>query len=254
MNMNMKYIKRFNEELNPQTYRNAARRLDKIGKHTRSADLINWADKVEIDNNLQKWNDMVDRFQKFGKFKISLTNRSNSPFYKITGDFYLLLDMNRDAFGDSLDDIKSDGEGEFWIGIGIIPADIETLNKCIEMLPDPDLGNGFFWAMFLQLNFTLNAGELKMTTWELLNYDENISGKVSFADRGSANRFKMLLVKIFSDPNFDYPSGYNDFDSFYTMFDAIFCINYGMSSLYGLEPETVANFIRQISPNEMYSE
>lgn len=43
----MKHLKRFNEELEPQTYRNAAYKLRDYNKAKKSQDLLDWADKKE---------------------------------------------------------------------------------------------------------------------------------------------------------------------------------------------------------------
>ena len=44
----MKHIKKFNEELLPQTYRNAAYKLRDYNKDKKSKDLLDWADKQEF--------------------------------------------------------------------------------------------------------------------------------------------------------------------------------------------------------------
>ena len=44
----MKYIKNFNEELDPKTYRSAAHKLRKYNKDNKSKDLLDWADKKEF--------------------------------------------------------------------------------------------------------------------------------------------------------------------------------------------------------------
>ena len=44
----MKHIKRFNEELEPRTYRSAAYKLRDYNKDKKSKDLLDWADKQEF--------------------------------------------------------------------------------------------------------------------------------------------------------------------------------------------------------------
>ncbi len=44
----MKHIKRFNEELEPRTYRSAAHKLRDYNKDKKSKDLLDWADKQEF--------------------------------------------------------------------------------------------------------------------------------------------------------------------------------------------------------------
>lgn len=246
----MKYLKKFNEELRPQTYRNAARKLKKLGHEGRAKELQDWSDVKEKELELEKWNQNIDEFSKFGKFKMNLVNPETNQ--KITEDFYISLHIDRDSFDDSLDEMIADGEGNFWIAIGLIPVDKKTLDKCIEMVPDPDMGNGFIWAMSITLDFVIEGDIMRMTKYELHNYDESISGDVSFADRASANRFKNLLKKMFSQPDFNYPSGYRDFQYFYEMFYNVFGAQFGLSNDFGFTPEMISDFINTLSPNEMY--
>jgi hypothetical protein len=246
----MKYLRKFNEELKPQTYRRASYKLKKLGHEDRAKDLVEWSNKVEKEQELEKWKQNIEQFSKFGKFKMNIFNPKTNQ--SLTENFYLSLNIDRDSFGDSLDDIIEDKEGNFWIAIGIIPVDEKTLNKCYEVLPDPDTGNGFFWAMSTTLDFIIDNESIKITKYEINDYDESLSGNVSFADRASAGKFKNLLKKMFSDPNFNYPSGYNDFDYFYEMFYYVFGAQYGLESDFGLIPETISDFIDTLSPNEMY--
>jgi hypothetical protein len=246
----MKYLKKFNEELRPQTYRNAARKLKKLGHDGRAKELEDWSSIKERELELEKWKQNIDELSKFGKFKINLVNTETGE--KLTEEFYISLHIDRDAFDDSLDAMVEDGEGHFWIAIGLIPTTKEVLDKCVEMLPDPDMGNGFIWAMSMTLDFVIESDTMRMTKYELHNYDESISGDVSFADRSSANRFKILLKKMFSQPDFNYPSGYRDFQYFYEMFYNVFGAQFGLSSDFGFTPEMISDFINTLSPNEMY--
>ena len=56
----MKHLKKFNEELKPDTYRNAANKLRHYNKDKKSKDLLDWADK-----------------QEFGYYNMCLTNNSS---------------------------------------------------------------------------------------------------------------------------------------------------------------------------------
>jgi hypothetical protein len=246
----MKYLKKFNEELKPRTYRSAARKLSKLGHIDRSKDLVEWSNKIELDQQIEKWKQNIKEFSKFGKFKLNIVNPETKE--RLTGDFYLDIVIDRDSFGDSLDSIVEDAYGSFLFFIGIIPSDKELLDKCLDMIPDNDLGNGFFWGMIVTLDFKLESDMIKMTGYTIENYDENVCGDVSFADRPSANKFKTNLKKMFTDPSFNYPSGYTDITDFYDMFYRIFGAEYGLNSDYGLTPELIGSFINTLSPNEMY--
>ena len=246
----MRYLKRFNEELRSETYRRASYKLKKLGHEDRAKELSDWSKKVENDENLVKWEEHKSELSKFGKFKLKITNPDTNK--KFTGDFYLSLNLDRMAFEDSLDEIIADKNGVFWIAIGIVPADEKTLNDCMGYLPDNDMSNGFFWGLSLSLEFTLEDDQIKFNSYSLDNYDENISGDIKIADRASAGRFKNLLKNMFSNPDFNYPSGYNDFQYFYEMVYSVFGAQFGLSSDYGFSPEVITNFINTMSANEMY--
>lgn len=246
----MKYLRRFNEELNPSTYRNAAKKLRKLGHEPRAKELEQWSKKRQSDDNIERWKEEIDTYSKFGKFKLNIINPSTGEVLK--EDFHLCLVMDRMAFHDDLDIIRDDKKGQFVFMVGLIPATEEALKKCLSVLPDCDMeDNGFFWGMIFVLDFTID-NVLKLNKFSIGGFDESTSGQVSFADRQSANRLKTLLKRMFSDPNLNYPSGYNDITNFYDMVVNIFGAEYGLSSDYGFEPEQVSKFMNTVRPNEIY--
>ena len=68
-------------------------------------------------------------------------------------------------------------------------------------MPEPEFGNGFFWVMTCGIDFKVENGQVILDKFILDDYDEGLSGNVSFADRSSANKFKTLLKNIFSNPD-----------------------------------------------------
>jgi hypothetical protein len=246
----MRYLRKFNEELKSDTYRRASYKLKKLGHEDRAKELSDWSKKVQNDENMVKWEENKSQFSKFGKFKLNITNPETNKTF--TGDFYLDLVLDRMSFEDSLDEIISDRKGVFWIAIGIIPVDEKTLNDCMQYLPDNDMYNGFFWGLSLTLDFVLEDEQIKFTNYSLDNYDENIAGNIKIADRASAGRFKNLLKNMFSKSDFNYPSGYNDFNNFYDMVYDVFGAQFGLTTDYGFSPEVITDFINTISANQMY--
>lgn len=245
----MKYLKRFNEELDPSTYSRAAYKLKKKGHLDRAKELENWSKKRSADESIIKWKERLQEMSKFGTYKLNVKNPDSGESF--TGDFHLELIMDRDQFIDQLEEFKSVGDGYFFISIGIIPTNQEVLDKCEEIMPDPDFGNGFYWSMFSVIEFDLGSS-LEFKSFKLDYYDTGMSGEVSLADRGSAGRFRNLLKKMFTDPSLNYPSGYTDVDTFYDLVQQKFCIEYGLSSDYGFDVEQVSDFINTLSVNDMY--
>jgi hypothetical protein len=245
----MKYLKRFNEELNPGTYRSAAYKLKKKGHMGRAKELEDWSHKREKDESIIKWKKAIQEMSEFGTYKLNVKNPDSGESF--TGDFHLELIMDRDAFGDQLDDMKSDGSGEFFLTAGIIPTSQEVLDRCEEIMPEPEFGNGFYWGFCIIMNFEL-GNSLEFKSFEIGHYDSSMSGEVSIVDRGSAGRLKNLLKKMFTDPSLNYPSGYRDVNNFYDLVQNKFCIEYGLSSDYGFDVEQVSDFINTLSVNDMY--
>jgi hypothetical protein len=123
----------------------------------------------------------------------------------------------------------------------------------MELCPDYDFGNGFFWGKVFTLKYDLSDEQVKFTNYELWDYDDEMNGKVAFADRGSANRFKNLLIQIFSNPQLGFPSGYTDADDLYEKLTNCILAENSFSSDYGFRLEDAAEYIRTISPNLLYS-
>lgn len=251
----MKYLKRFNEELKPSTYMSAAKKLTAIGHTDRAKELKDWAKETEKREEITKWKERLQDYGPFGTFKVNIVNPETEE--KFTGDFYLDVNFDELAFEDNFEWEKEkdpnnvSGVGIFFF-IGLIPTSEETLRKCMEIMPDPEFGNGMFWGMSCGLDFEVKQGQVEFKKFNLDDYDENVAGNVSFADRSSANKFKTLLKNIFTNPELNYPSGYTDVEYIYQKLEQVICIQQSFSSDYGFELKDVADFVNQQSPNTMY--
>jgi len=249
----MKYLKKFNEELRPQTYRSAAGKLLKQSpfNQERADELRDWAEKREIIEDSAKWEKMKAKCSKFGTYNLKIGN--NADGVEFVGKFHPYITFERDGFLDEYEDNKEHGE-DFNMPIsfflGSIPADQETLDKCIETMPDPDFGNGFFWTNTISLLLDFEAGSINIRDVKIDEYDDSLHGDVAIIDRKSAQTLKTILVKMFSEPNLEYPSGYNDFDSFYEMFEAKVLAEAGLSSDFGFSMEAIADFLKAVSANK----
>lgn len=254
----MKYLKRFDEELKPQTYRNAAKKLLKQSPFNkgRAEELNAWADKREMSQNYEKWEKMKADCARFGTYQLRIEN--GRPRFKgygkeMTGKFHPYLTFDRDGFLDEYEYNREQGENFYMpltFFVGSIPADQETLDACVETMPDPEFGNGFFWTNTISVSLHFEDGSINIHDIKIGEYDDTLSGNVSVTDRKSAQALKNLLVKMFSEPGLGYPSGYTDFDSFYEMFEAMVLAGAGFSSDYGLTMEKFADFLRATSANK----
>jgi len=249
----MKYLKKFNEELRPQTYRSAAAKLLKQSPFNkeRADDLRDWADKKEQTQNSEKWEKMKAETSKFGTYNLHIEN--NADGVDFVGNFHPYISFDRDAFLDEYEYNKESFDNfdmPLYFFLGSVPADQETLDKCIETMPDPEFTNGFFWTNSIGIQFYFESGSVKINDVKIDEHDDSLTGSVSVADRKSAQTLKTLLVKMFSEPNLGYPSGYNDFDSFYEMFEAKVLAEAGLSSDYGFSMEAIADFLKGVSANK----
>lgn len=223
----MKYIKKFNEELNFSTYVNAAHKFKKLGHKDRANSLTSWAIEKE-------WERVRKEYLPFGKFKINLQDDKTKQ--TITDDFQLILHFE---YG-----IET-GETEFNLlfFIGVIPDNKEIIDKCSRLIDDFEMDNGFHWAGIAFFEMKLKDLKFKITKFYIENYNEC---NFSFADRASANNFKNIIIKLFSDPTFIYP--FND----YNYLESELLIKNSLSVDYGFKLEDVADFMKTISPNTLY--
>lgn len=251
----MKYLKRFNEELNPRTYLSAAKKLTAIGHTDRANTLKDWTGETEKREEMTKWKERLQEYSPFGIYKVNVVNPETGE--KLTADFALDVNFDELAFEDNFEFEKQkdpnniNGVSIFFF-IGLVPTSEDLIKKCEEIMPGSEFGNGMFWGMCFGIDFKVQNGEVILDKFSLDDYDENLSGNVSFADRASAGKFKNLLKSIFTNPDLNYPSGYTDADSLYQKLEQVILVQQGFSSDYGFELKNVADFINTQSPNTMY--
>lgn len=243
----MKYLKRFNEELNPQTYRNAARKLKKMGHEGRADSLNQWADKVEQTGEIKKWEDNLPKYSEFGIFKLKITNPETNESF--TGDFALDIFFDSDAFVDTHDESVG---GSFVFFINMLPTSKELMDKCESLMPCAELNGGGYPGIIFGIDYSIKDDTVKFDKWALDPYDESLSGFVTFVDRSSANKFKSLFKKILTDSSLQYPSGYRNADKIYDVLERSILIENSFSIDYGFSLEDLANYIGGINVNELY--
>ena len=239
----MKHLKKFNEELRPQTYMSAARKLDKLGHTDRANALKDWARETEKKEEMIKWRDRIQDYAQFGTFKFTIKNPETNE--TLTGDFHLDVNFDDMAFSD-------EPESGITFFLGLIPTSEDLIYQYMELCPDYDFGNGFFWGKIFNLEYEL-GDTVVFTKWNMWDYDDEMNGKVNFADRASANKFKSLLIQIFSNPQLGYPSGYTDADDLYEKLTNTILAENSFSSDYGFKLEDAAEYMRTISPNLLSS-
>jgi hypothetical protein len=260
----MKYLKKFNEELRPSTYRTAADKLSKIGHKRRSSNLEDWANHVETENITKEKEEKRRFLSQFGKFKMDVLIKGVP---RMTGDFYIQIGgLDHYNFTDVYHDIVNDdgtinyGEHVMWFELGFMPTDEDCELDFYDLKEDGFLENdnfysGLYWCMSFGL--TIIRNNEKEINPNGNYYYENSRDNVEFKfhDRKEAIRFRKLLSDAFL--------GNNKWgESKETLKDSILSV-FLNKTRYSKLPEDVfneesyqkiANSIKTLSLNKLYSE
>lgn len=251
----MKYLKRFNEELNSQTYLRASYRRKKsaetlTGRNKEKAlksakDLKDWAGKVELIEYYKNWEDKVAQYSKFGKI-VGYVN--GEPI-----DFYFDITFDSLAFSDTFEDNKSKDpdlfDSSIYLMLWLAPATREELDKCLETISSDYFGNGVFQAFYMNIDMVVKNDEVKFRDFGIWSEEEvgiELSPNAGF-------KVKQMLVKLFSDKSLNYPSSVTTYDTEYEHIEATMCIECGMSVDYGFELKDVADYIKTL-PKQKFIE
>jgi hypothetical protein len=255
----MKYLKKFNEELKSQTYLSASRKLKKLGNPSslrRAEELKNWAGKVEWKENIVRWEKNIKDYSKYGVFKLNVNSKKGN----FNDDFYLSLHFDSDMFIDNYDDDKSEGDGEnfktkIYLGTGIIPKNKEVLDKCVANMPFESSGidafcNGFFWGFWITINIEIiNGNRFEFLDINVSTYDDEDTGTINLTS-GAAQKLKNLLIELFGNKEFNYPSSYTTTNSEYENLTNSL-IKSGVSSDYGLTLDDIAEYIKEYPKHKL---
>ena len=222
----MKYIKLFNEELNPSTYVNAAVKLKDYKHYDRAHNLENWALEVKSKEHNKKVKDLRDKLSERGTFDCSIHSNIDEIF---TGKFYIDFEVDEYSFidnasyafigkdynrGEKIDSILNDEDVKYRyehnvgipIWLGFMPVDDETL-KGVE---DLNLGDnlyinsyGVIYSMSIDLGLT-STDRNANKDWNIyfnpeqsyLVFDTQDCYDVLFSDRRNAIKFKRLFIDM----------------------------------------------------------
>lgn len=208
----MRYLKRFDEELKPQTYTSAAAGLNKLGHTKRANDLDVWAEVSRENEANRKMDAMIDMYSKHGVFRIDIGGG------RVVGNFYLFLEIDRNRNDENWHYWERDGrfDGDnLWMELDIclIAADEDTFEECTEKLDY--YKDRPYYASSLQIKISDPVGTEQGTErdedlpygegqWELtLNrrgkvaYMEGNEYNINFANRSEAMKFRKLVIDVF---------------------------------------------------------
>lgn len=263
----MRYLKKFNEELKPSTYRRATDSLQKMG-HKKRASTIDWSDKVEKMESINfrkdiNREDLIKSISSIGEFEIEIdVGNYDSISYNDTkkiGQFYIHLSLIKNVLHTQIEGWKKYNIGLCWLplDLGIIPANPES-----EEILKSSKNTGDNWErIFLNLTIPYSVltddqlyefGIKKPINIDDLKNQMFPSGKLDFAkssppfvDRKNAIKFKKALIDIF-DGNVDYGSTPNNPGG---LKEEV------MDELYNLTMDDILRFIdsiKKINVNDLY--
>lgn len=244
----MKYLKRFNEELNSRTYLRASYRRKKsaeglTGRNKENAlksaaDLHDWASKTELKEYYKSWEEKVSTYSKYGKITGYV---SGEPI-----DFYFDITFDSLCFSDTFEDQKDQNPDEFEtsipLQIWLVPTTKEQVDKCLETIPDDYFTNGEFQAFYLNIDIEIKNEEVSFKEFNIWSEEEvgiELTPNAGF-------KIKEMLIKLFSDKSLNYPSSVTTYETEYENIEATMCIENGMSVDYGFELKDVADYIRTL--------
>jgi hypothetical protein len=244
----MKHLRRFNEELDPMTYRRAAGKLDKIDKESpkkgkaidakrRSNDLKQHAKEIENKEHYRRWKKEIETYKEFGEFDFIL-EEGGAP-----ETFYIALIPELDSITESWDGENS--SITFSFGGGIIPMNDEQYSRLTKLY---DVYNGFIWAFWIMVDYDIEDEKFKFKGISMDTYEID---DLQIANRKTANNLKKLLVNIFEDGKF-YPSAHTDIDNSYDKIQKEIIQGLNISIDYGFEMDNIKNDISKSTYKDFF--
>lgn len=190
----MKYLKKFNEELKSETYKQVADRLSRKGHAKRAARMLSYVDEVKLKEREQSLLRTIEKYKDSGIFEVKLdvwgTNKE-----ELIANFYLVASCESHWFSDMLVDWL-DEDFDWGLSIpfefGLVPADLETLGK-IEKYLDHRMYDSVVWTNRNFCYFIKRQNHLNPSA--VVEAPEGIDNQpFKFTSRRDAMRFKKLIV------------------------------------------------------------
>jgi hypothetical protein len=238
----MKHLKRFNEELSPSTYRNAAWKLSTMARTTGNNEFGKRSNNLRDYAEAKAWEENIKEYSKFGK--TTVTTQYNKKGDTVTGDFYLNFLFDEYAYEEMVQDYLAEDKLNVVFSVGLIPVDMETKEKFQNVIPEGDFDNGFFWGFWTEVEFEDKGEGLQFSKVSVSSYDFNITGKLSFS-RSLCGSIRRHLLACFTED-----SGYEQNERpTYKVLQEEVLIKSGASVKFGVAMQDLQEFIKEITPN-----
>lgn len=270
----MKYIKKFNEELDVNTYRKAAKSLSTL-KHTKRANKLE--KHSNIIGELNRLNEITKDLIKYKPYGIF--DGGSEKGSKLKEQFILKMWYDDWSFDESFEDYMNENNSIFWIRIstGFIPIleqgeeqrirdyykkvssdDYDSSVQKLGDMEDTTIGRicnyygETFWGTFNGPSIYVNmAIENNKIVIKNINIDDDGEYTIDILGRKSGIQFKNILVKLFSNEKFDFPT--SDNKNLQQLTKHEFCEKTGLSVKYQFAFSEIGDFLKKQSVNKFYN-
>lgn len=256
----MRYLRRYNEELEPYTYRKAADKLIKKGRYhrKRGEDMQEYASLVD-------WRRLRDRCKRAGVITLRLetsfrrAGESSVPDY--VGEFHPVVELGLDMFSDQVADGIADGSTDFTITLNWFVSAVPTTEEGYEQAHaaakrkrdsltsrtyDKDYG---FPVAFFHFDIIFSGGSYEFGKPQFYQRDD-MQVNTHIEDRSGSGKIRSEILWQLDEKS-DEPYAVwldgkrHEFDNCFDAFEAILQF-YGLSTDYGLESKAVYEYVKKI--------
>lgn len=271
----MKHLKKFNEELNLNTYKRAATKLSSMGHRKRSANMMNWVDIKQKEEDERKrleeieyWKKSISEYSKFGEFKFEIsdipTQNRSSKFEPIVDNFYGSISFESDMFidnaADEIEYAKSNPEktSSMWFTLFMvaIPKTEDEYDK-YQNIPSikSAMWRGGIFGLWISFKILIEGDLISIPRFEIYA-DDGQESRLNISDRATAGKIRNLLLGIFKG-TIDYPVKYQTEGyptNLHDYIETIVCNKSGLTSEYGLNMDHFVEAIQKVSANSLFKE
>lgn len=242
----MKHIKKFNE-LNTQTYHNAARQFHKMAKtnpdfRKRAYELENWAETIRWKNNLEQL-----KKDNTPLVSVELVNNkwSGKNSFKLTDDMYISLFINTDLASDTIEDELNSGEFSIPFEVRFIPNNKDIIDEFSNTLENVE--------NFTDMILIWGALEFKIISEAAVFQRIRLDSSTEYGDlkitRPMVNFIRKRLLN-YLDEDCKIDTGYNRNETMYSMLNLLLAET-GISSEYGITLEYIKDEITKLNANKI---
>lgn len=258
----MRYLRRYNEELEPWTYRKAGEKLIKKGRYhrKRGEDMQEYASLVD-------WRRLRDRCKRAGVIKLRLetsfrrAGESSVPDY--VGEFHPVVGLGLDMFSDQVADGIAAGSTDFTVTLNWFVSAVPTTEEGYEQAHaaakrkrslssrtyDKDYG---FPVAFFHFDIIFSGGSYEFGEPQFYQSDD-MQVNTHIEDRSGSGKIRSeILWQLDEKCDESYSCHVGDeihnFSNPLEAFEGILQY-YGLSSDYGLEVNAVYEYLKKIPGN-----